>query len=88
MQEEIRKHLSHYLILFLILALGFWGFWYFSYSLAIRQTIVLAVAILYLGWGIIHHLLEGNLNFKIVVEYTLFAALAAAVLLIILAGGL
>lgn len=84
MLEDFEKHVIHYLILFIILGFGLLGFWYFSYQIAFQRAIVLTMAILYVGWGVVHHLLEGNLNYKIVVEYTSMALLAATLLWIII----
>jgi len=78
MWEDFKKHVIHYLTLFIILGLGLLGFWHFSYQMTLQRVIILAVAVLYVGWGVVHHLLEGNLNLKIVIEYTSVAALAAA----------
>lgn len=84
MPEDFKRHILHYLILFSILGLGILGFWYFSYNPLFKRGIVLTVAALYLTWGVFHHFLERNLNFKIMIEYTLIAILAATVLLIII----
>lgn len=84
MLEDFKKHTIHYLILFIILALGLLGFWHFSYQPPLQWVVILAVAILYVAWGVVHHLLEGNLNYKIVIEYTSMAALAATLLWIII----
>lgn len=83
MLEDIKRHVFHYLILFGVLILGLWGFWFFSYNLLLKQTIILVTIALYLAWGVVHHYLEGNLNFKIVVEYTLVTVLATIVTLLI-----
>lgn len=82
--QDFKTHIPHYLVLFLILGLGFLGFWYFSYQERAQQVIVLAVAAFYVLWGVAHHTLEENLNLKIVVEYTTVAALAATLLLIMM----
>ncbi len=83
MMEEIKKHILHYLALFLILGFGFFGLLSFSHQPDFQRLIVLTMALLYMVWGIVHHLLENNLRFKIVVEYTLVSALAATVLLLL-----
>ena len=83
MGQVSKSHLIHYLILFLFLGLGLWGFSYFSYDRDLQRLIIILVAVAYLSWGIVHHYLEESLNPKIVIEYTSWAALAAALLLII-----
>lgn len=80
MWQDIKTHILHYLALFLILGLGLLGFAVFSYNHNLQKLIILALAIFYIGWGIVHHLLEDNLNAKIVVEYTSLAALAVTLI--------
>lgn len=81
MIESIKAHFWHYTILATIILAG--GIVFFSCP---DKTIKLQVGILttlaYIFWGIFHHLLENNLNFKIMIEYTLIGVLA-----IILLGG-
>lgn len=86
MPEDFKRHTLHYSILFLILAFGFLGFWYFSYNPLLKRSVILVMVASYLAWGIIHHLVERNLNFKIVVEYILVTILAATVLLLVIGG--
>ena len=84
MGQEAKRHFIHYLALFLILAFGLLGFWYFSYRPFLQRAVVVTVAALYILWGIVHHLADGDLNFKIVLEYGAVAALAATLLWIII----
>lgn len=81
--EDIKVHIVHYIILFIILAFGFLAFFYFSFDKNAQRIIIGALSLSYLSWGIIHHFLEKNLNWKIVVEYTLIALLT-----FVLIGGL
>lgn len=46
-----------------------------------KQIVIVVMAAVYIAWGIIHHLFEENLNFKIVVEYVLIAILASTLIL-------
>ncbi|MDP3998059.1 MAG: hypothetical protein Q8P89_00375 [bacterium] len=82
MLEDIRTHSIHYFVLLLILGSGLFGFIQFSYNPDLRRAIILAVAALYIVWGLLHHFLEGNLNLKIMIEYTSVAALALTLTLI------
>lgn len=81
MIEDLKIHFWHYAILILIIFVG--GIVFFSYPDKTTKFQVGALtALAYIFWGIFHHLMEANLNLKIVVEYTLIGALA-----IILLGG-
>lgn len=86
MWQDIKGHLLHYLILFLILGLGFWGFWSFSYRPNLQRIIIASIVISYFLWGVIHHKLEGNLTYKIAIEYLSLAALAGGLLLLVIWG--
>lgn len=81
MIEDIKSHFWHYLVLVLIIGCGGLVFGFYP-DKAVKFKVAALVALAYIFWGIFHHLTEGNLNFKIVVEYTLIGALA-----IILLGG-
>ena len=83
MGEDFKKHALHYLFLFIILAFGFFGFWYFSYRPVFQRVVILSTALSYVFWGLVHHRLENNLNYKIVVEYTSLAVLAGALLWVV-----
>lgn len=83
-KKEVREHLFHYLLLFtaglffLVLLSVFRGSW-------LSQLIVLGCFVLfYIFWGIIHHLIEQTLHFKIVLEYILIGAIAFFILEILL----
>ena len=84
MGQEAKRHFIHYIALFLILTFGLLGFWYFSYRPLLQRIVVTMAAVLYILWGIVHHLADGDLNFKIVLEYGAIAALAATLLWIII----
>ena len=79
MIEDFRNHFWHYLILLLILLIGGLVF-VLNPNKIIKFQVGTLVAIAYIFWGIIHHFLEKNLNFKIMVEYLLIGALSVALL--------
>lgn len=80
MIKEFRKHLSHYLVLLGILVFGFLGFTGFSYDKAFQMAIIVAVAVSFVAWGLVHHYIHEDLNLKIVLEYIAMAILGAAIL--------
>lgn len=82
MIESIKTHFWHYAILATIILVG--GIAFFSSSdRTIKLQVGILTALAYILWGVFHHLLENNLNLKIMVEYTLIGVLA-----IILLGGI
>lgn len=82
MIKDFKDHFWHYLILFLILLVGGLVF-ILEPNKIIKFQAGTLVAAAYIFWGIIHHFLEKNLNFKIMVEYMLIGALS-----VILLGGI
>lgn len=80
MLEDLESHTIHYLMLIIILCLGFGSFLYFSFDRHTQFIIGILTCLSYAVWGIAHHYAENNLNWKIVVEYSIFAALAMAII--------
>lgn len=76
MRRETHLHLFHYLILAVILLFGISTFFFFAGNKNTQFLIVLATSALYFLWGIFHHLIEGDLHPKIMVEYLLIALLS------------
>lgn len=79
MIKDFKDHFWHYLILVLILFIGGVVF-VLDTNKVIKFQVGTLVAIAYVFWGTIHHFLEKNLNFKIMVEYLLIGALSVALL--------
>lgn len=80
MFEDIKTHTLHYLILITIMAIGFGSVFAFSENKNTQFLLGGLTAVLYVFWGIIHHYMEDDLNLKIVIEYTLIAALSVTIL--------
>lgn len=87
MLEDIKSHISHYLVLVVVLAGGLGSFWAFPFNKNAQTLIVTATAFSYFCWGVVHHYLEGSVNLKIVIEYALIAALGVVAFLTLLQGG-
>ncbi len=77
----MKGHLSHYLALLSLLAFGLFFFLYFSYNRTIQALCVIGLSLAYFLWGMVHHYLEKNLYWKVVVEYFLVALLGAILLI-------
>ena len=82
--EEIKEHFTHYLVLLVILDVAIAAFFLFSFNKIYQAAVVVAMGILYVLWGIIHHFLADDLHLKVILEYVLFAFLANLVILSLL----
>ena len=74
MKKPIRS-LVDYLILTLIVSIAIILILYFNGNKNFQQMIIICLSVLYVLWGIFHHIKEKTLHPKVVVEYTLFAIL-------------
>lgn len=77
--KRFSTHLPHYLSLFGIFAVGLVGFLLFSYDRAFQIAIIVAVAISYVAWGIIHHYLHRDLHLSVVIEYIAVAIIGLVI---------
>lgn len=74
--DDIKLHLSHYITLLVILNIGVGAFFFFKFNPSYQAVIVVLTSASYVLWGVVHHLLCGDLHLKIVLEYILIALLA------------
>ena len=79
MVKKYTKDLSHYIPLVGVLAAGLIGFILFSYDTGFQLILLIAVAISYVIWGIIHHLMHDDLDILVVVEYVAVATLGLVI---------
>lgn len=70
-----------YLVLILIFFLGFFNLLFFRGQKTIQIITTLALGTAYIFWGILYHMVEGDLKFKIVIEYIAVSLLVSAILL-------
>lgn len=73
--EEIKKHPVDFSCLMAIFLVGLGAFFYFSHLPGVQKIVVVLTGLGYFLWGIFHHWQEGDLSFKIIVEYFVFAIL-------------
>ncbi len=78
--KRFAKHLPHFLSLIGILFAGFAGLVLFSYDKYFQLSIAVATAAGYLAWGIIHHILHKDFNFKVFLEYLAVSALGLVIM--------
>lgn len=77
--KSFSHHLSHYLPLLGILLAGFSGLVWFSYDRSFQILVAIALAISYVIWGIIHHLIHKDLYLAVVIEYLVVASLGLVI---------
>lgn len=77
--RRLAKHLPHYLTLIGILIFGALGFWIFSYDRLFQSAVVIAVAVAYVVWGIVHHAIHDDLHASVIVEYLSVASLGLVI---------
>lgn len=82
--KKTTKHLYHYLPLFGILGAGLAGFWLFSYDRNFQVAIVVATAMGYFSWGMVHHHIHKDLHLEVVLEYLAISALGVVLILALL----
>ncbi|MBM3282932.1 hypothetical protein FJY90_01635 [Candidatus Gottesmanbacteria bacterium] len=80
MNRHLHFHLSHYLLLVLLLSFGVATIFNFAGNQEKQFLAAVITSLIYFLWGIIHHRLEGDLHPKVVVEYLLIALLAVLLL--------
>ena len=78
-KKPFSKHLPHYIPLIGILTAGFLAFWVFSYDKGFQAGVLLSVSIGHITWGIMHHLMHGDLTLGVALEYVAVALLGVAV---------
>lgn len=76
----MRSQAFHTVVLVAILASGVATIAYASGNRPLQLTAGVATTIAYVAWGIIYHLLVGDLHRKLVVEYILIGAIAVIIL--------
>lgn len=84
--NSIQKHTGYYFSLIIILALGIFLSLQTSGDRQLQMLIMVMTVFFYVAWGILHHLLEHDLNIKIVIEYVLIGSLAMSIVLFLVRG--
>lgn len=82
--DEVREHKSHYLVLLFILLTGGFSFYFLRRSPQGQIVSAFLTACFYVGWGIIHHRLEGNLHLRVIMEYMAMGILGFIILRMII----
>lgn len=82
----LKGHILHYLIILGIVFLGVVSLVLFSANKSIQLFILIAISLVYLAYGILHHSLEHDLTLKIVVEYALITVLVITLFIFVRGG--
>ena len=80
MKKSLRSIID-YLLLTILISVAIVLTLYFNGSKNLQQLIIIGLSILYIVWGIIHHLKENTLQARIVLEYVLFALLGCLIVI-------
>jgi hypothetical protein len=78
--KSFTHHLSHYMLLFGILLVGFAGLVLFSYDKNFQVAVAIALTLSYVVWGLVHHYLHKDLYFETFVEYLAVALLGFVII--------
>lgn len=82
--HHLIRHGIDFGLLVLILGLGLAGMMVFRYELASQIAVVILMSIMYVFWGVFHHLHDNDLTGKVVLEYIAMAALISFILILFL----
>ena len=83
MFARLYKHSAYYIFLIVILVLGFL-LAYNSSNRSFQIGAVIVTTFFYVLWGIIHHLINHDLNVKIVIEYILIGVFGLTIIFFLL----
>lgn len=79
--KKIAHDLPHYASLVGVLLAGLIGFSIFSYSQVLQSAIAVALAISYVVWGVVHHIIHKDFYPSIFIEYLAVALLGLSIML-------
>jgi len=76
MKEDFAYFAKHYLVLLVMMGLGFAGMWWYREDRQLAQLWLWATIGGYTAWGVVHHLIRKDLTAAIVMEYFLIGLVA------------
>lgn len=80
----MKAHIVHFIVLLLILAAGAALFFWSQGNTGLQLMIGIVTSVAYVAWGIIHHMMQGDLHRKVVIEYVFIGGIAITLLFIVL----
>ena len=81
MKNKSLRHLSHYIVLLVLMVAGLIAISLTGRNPASHTIVLASIAVAYFVWGVIHSALEGELHPEIIFEYLLFASLGLSLVL-------
>ena len=81
---KLYKHTEYYISLIIILSLGFLLAYTNRSNRSFQILVISATTFFYVLWGMIHHLINHDLNAKIVVEYVLIGTFGLTIIFFLL----
>ena len=75
-------HILFYISLSAALALAGWLFFAFQGQRGYQLFVVIGIAVFYMIWGILHHILEDEFDFEVFLDYLLIAGLVIVIFLL------
>lgn len=75
------KNIVGYLILTILVSVAILLILFFNGNKFYQQITIISLSILYIVWGVFHHLKEKTLQAQIVLEYVLFALLGCIIVI-------
>ena len=88
MYKKFKKHTGYYLSLFAILLLGLILIVVSSPNIRFQSVVLLLTVVFYILWGLLHHFINHELTYKIMIEYVLIGLLGISILFFFIMGGL
>lgn len=80
----MKVHILHFIVLLLILSAGVGMFFSAQGNTGLQLMIGVVTSIAYVAWGIIHHVMQGDLHRKVMIEYVFIGGIAIILLFIVL----
>ena len=80
----MKAHVLHFIVLLLILSAGTGMFFAAQGNTGLQLMIGVVTSMGYIAWGIIHHVMQGDLHRKVVIEYVFVGGIAITLLFIVL----
>lgn len=81
MKNKSLRHISHHVILLVLMVAGLITAIITGKDTVFHTTILISIALTYFLWGVVHSALEGELHPEIILEYFLFGLLGLALVL-------
>ena len=81
MNKKHLKHLPHFVPLLGIFGAGILAFLLFSYDKQFQIGVAVSVAAAHLTWGIVHHMVHGDVTPEIILESLAVSVLGLAAIL-------